>query len=76
MDTTRHQQAGRLRRRAEHYRRLAQGAVDWPVAQEIETLAEECDEAAARLLAEAPQPSASAALARLRGAAPPMRRAR
>lgn len=32
-----------LKRRAEHYRQLARGSIPWPVAEQLDALADECD---------------------------------
>jgi hypothetical protein len=45
-------QVSELRGRAEHYRQLACGPTAWPLAQQLDTLADECDREASRLLAE------------------------
>jgi hypothetical protein len=61
MDKSFDERAAKLRKRAEHYRRLGAGPLPWPVAQELATLADEDEDAAAKLLAErgAPLPSRS-----------------
>jgi len=46
--------ASTLRRRAAHYRELANGATPWHVAQQLEALAEECERDACSLLANDP----------------------
>jgi hypothetical protein len=48
----RERHASALRRRAEHYRTLAQGPVPWTVVGHLESLAEECAAVASRLAAE------------------------
>jgi hypothetical protein len=45
-------QVSALRDHAQHYRRIACRPTAWPLAQKLDTLAEECDRAASRLLAE------------------------
>jgi hypothetical protein len=47
-----------LRKRAEHYRQLADGPMPWAVARQLDALAEECDrEAMTRLEEPALRPS-------------------
>jgi hypothetical protein len=41
-----------LRKRAEHYRQLADGPMPWAVARQLDALAEECDREAMTRLGE------------------------
>ncbi|HUC67384.1 MAG TPA: hypothetical protein VMA53_18220 [Stellaceae bacterium] len=46
------QQIIELRKRAEHYRQLADGPMPWAVARQLDALAEECDREAMTRLGE------------------------
>ncbi|HTZ81509.1 MAG TPA: hypothetical protein VMC10_26600 [Stellaceae bacterium] len=49
MDGGQNGNASTLQERADHYRQLARGAVSWSLADELDSLADECESEASRL---------------------------